>query len=253
MAPGGSWAAWYQRNARVLVGGVAPAAGRLRGVATVELDTDAPTAEMDDAGRPVRRLGLPLSGAALFHGADVRRLAIGLRKRRPEEAKEIDAERTAIASAKAAGYFSPVAARRHAEPEYLVVGQRRNARDQEARLEDELLSRLRDHDVAILRYYFQSDPRVCTDAKGDALSLAELSALHPAHELWLGRFDGGVRGSCDGRAGTVGIRLAAVKDPASDVPGLRRTYSTCPWPPGRGEGSSSSQWKALGWTVSTPR
>jgi hypothetical protein len=133
----------------------------------------------------MRRLGLSISGGPLFRGADIRRLAIGLRRRRAEESADLDPGPTAEATSRNAGYFSPVGARRTTEPEYLFLGERKNLRDHLARLHDELIRRLRDYDVAVKRYYFQSDPRVCTDSKGEVYSPGELAAIHPHHELWL--------------------------------------------------------------------
>jgi CheY-like chemotaxis protein len=132
----------------------------------------------------MRQLGLRAS-VPLFRGPEMRKLAVGLRKRRPRESAEVAPEPTAEATARAFGYFSPVLALRTAEPEYLALGERKNARDHLARLHDELFARLRDHDVAIRRYYFQSDPGVCSDAKNQVFTLSELAAIHPDHELWI--------------------------------------------------------------------
>jgi len=133
----------------------------------------------------MRRLGLSIGGGPLFRGSDIRELAIALKRRRVELSHDLNPGRTAEATSRNAGYFTPVAAELTAEPDYLFLGERKNLRDHQARLHDELAQRLRDHDVAIQRYYFQSDPRVCTDLKGGVYSPAELAALHPRHEVWL--------------------------------------------------------------------
>jgi hypothetical protein len=75
--------------------------------------------------------------------------------------------------------------KRSSEPEYLFVGERKNLLDQQARLQDELIGRLRDFDVYLQRVYFQSDPSICSDSKGQIYSLGELAVQYPNHELWL--------------------------------------------------------------------
>jgi hypothetical protein len=133
----------------------------------------------------LRRLGVPIGGMPLFRDGDIRALAIALRRRRVEVSGSLDADSTVEATARRAGYFTPVLAKTHAQPEYLVLGHRQNLKDHKSRLADELIANLRNHDVAIDRYYFQSDPRVCSDSKGKPYTLGELAALHAHHEVWL--------------------------------------------------------------------
>lgn len=133
----------------------------------------------------MQQIGFDQASGNLFRGADVRRLATGLRRRRFEESDDLAAEATAEATARAAGYFTPVFARRQTEPEYLAILEQKNSRDHQTRLQDELFSRLRDHDVAIRRFYFQNDPSVCFDADHQVFSLSELAARHPSQELWV--------------------------------------------------------------------
>jgi hypothetical protein len=121
----------------------------------------------------------------LFRSRDMRKLATALRRRRPEEALDLDTSATVEKTCREGGFFSPVYAARTSEPEYLFVGERKNLRDQQARLQDELIGRLREHDVFVQRYYFQSDPSVCVDLKGAVYSLKELAVLHPNHGFWL--------------------------------------------------------------------
>ncbi len=132
----------------------------------------------------LRHIGLQQS-SRVFRGSDIHKLAIGLRRRRALYSSDIDAELTAESTAKMAGWFTPVTAKSGIEPEYLVLEERKNLRDHRPRSHDELISRLHDHDVAIRRYYFQSDPRVCSDSSGHTFSLGDLAAIYPTHELWL--------------------------------------------------------------------
>ena len=130
-------------------------------------------------------LDISIASDQVFSAAEIRSLATGLRQRRPAESPDLDVPATVESTARNAGYFTPVFARRTSEPDYLFVGERKNLRDHQSRLHDELIFRLRDHDVKVQRYYFQSDPRICTDNRGDPSRLSEIAALFPEHEVWL--------------------------------------------------------------------
>jgi WD40 repeat protein len=121
----------------------------------------------------------------LIQDSDIRKLAIELRKRRAESSSEIDPALTVDSTARMAGWFTPVNLKRGHEPEYLILEERKNLRDHQPRSHDELFGKLRDHDVSIDRYFFQTDPRNCSDAKSRTFAINELSALHSAHQLWL--------------------------------------------------------------------
>jgi hypothetical protein len=133
----------------------------------------------------LRRIGLPSGGELVFQPNDIRRLATTLRRRRPDESMELDAAATVDRTCREGGFFRPVYAKRTSEPEYVFLGERTNLKDQQTRLQDELIGRLRDHDVFVQRYYFHGDPAVCVDSHGTIFALTELSAAHPGHELWL--------------------------------------------------------------------
>jgi hypothetical protein len=134
----------------------------------------------------MRRLSSSWRAQPLFSGSDIRKLATALRRRRSEESPDLDVSQTVEMTCREYGWFTPVYAKRTSEPEYLFLGERKNLRDHQTRLQDELLGCLRNHDVFVQRYYFQSDPTICSDLKGDVYSLNELAVLHPHHELWLG-------------------------------------------------------------------
>jgi hypothetical protein len=133
----------------------------------------------------MRRIGSPRKPESVFKASDMRRLSVALRRRRQEDSTELDLEGTAEETCRGGGFFSPVYEQRSAEPDYLFLGERKNLRDQQSRFQDELLQRLRDFDVSVQRYYFQSDPLVCSDLKGRVFALNEISALHSSHELWI--------------------------------------------------------------------
>jgi outer membrane protein OmpA-like peptidoglycan-associated protein len=133
----------------------------------------------------MRSLSASIASHKVFRASDIRALATGLRRRRHEESPDLDVAGTIERTARNAGLFTPAYARRTAEPDYLFLGERMNLRDHQARLHDELVARLRDHDVKLQRFYFQSDPRICTDSKGTPLPLSEIVAAFSDHEVWL--------------------------------------------------------------------
>ena len=85
------------------------------------------------------------------------------------------------------GILSPVREERRTMREYLALVERRSSRDQQARLWTALLKRLASRSVCIDLYYYSGDARLC-EAPGRErawISVGELAALHPQHELWL--------------------------------------------------------------------
>ena len=134
----------------------------------------------------MRRLSSSWMAKPLFSESDIRKLATAMRRRRSEASPELDVSQTVEMTCREYGWFTPIYAKRSSEPEYLFLGERKNLRDHQTRLQDELLGCLRNHDVFVQRYYFQSDPTVCSDLKGNVYSLKELAVLCPSHEMWLG-------------------------------------------------------------------
>lgn len=120
-----------------------------------------------------------------FHGADFRYVIQQMRRHRRSGATGLDVPKTIDATVNKGGWFTPVYSSQYALPEYLILIDRVSYRDQQARLESELVGRLREHNVPVEVYYFQGDPRVCQkeEAKAQRLSLQDLAALHPDHYL----------------------------------------------------------------------
>jgi len=120
-------------------------------------------------------------------GPQLRRLVGGLRRPREQEAVELEVARTVEATARAAGWFSPVFVPRRQMPEYVVLVSRRSAEDHQARWIDAMLQRIEQNGVVMTRYYFGDDPRVCrrADNPGMCYQLSELAVIHHAATLFL--------------------------------------------------------------------
>jgi TPR repeat protein len=177
---------WYIRHAQILRFLIIAIPGALTLVWLARLWHKALELQRWAATSERRMHRLRTSGKQpLFSPKDIRRLAVALRRRRPGKSTQLDAQLTVDRTCREAGYFTPIFSNRNWEPEYLFLGERKNLRDHQARLHDDLIDRLRDHDVSVQRYYFQSTPTSCSDAKGDVFALSELATLHPEHEFWL--------------------------------------------------------------------
>ncbi len=123
----------------------------------------------------------------LFQTASIAELARELRRRIPIATRRLNVVPTVKATIARGGLFSPVMEERLAAREFLVLVERKNLRDQQARFFGALLDRLASREVYIDRYFYSSDPSVCETAANERawIRLDELLALHPNHELWV--------------------------------------------------------------------
>lgn len=114
----------------------------------------------------------------------LRRTAQELRRYRQYSAHDLDVQRTTEETIRQ-GLFTPTYAPRKSLSEYLVLIDRTNFEDHQARLVSDLMERLSKNDVFIERYYFQGDPRVCRkhDPKAPYQTLPNLAAQFPDHYL----------------------------------------------------------------------
>lgn len=121
----------------------------------------------------------------LFQGQSFRRTIQELRRHRQRGASELDTQQTVARTVRNGGLFSPSYGSRQTLPEYLVLIDRASFRDQQARLEEEIVRRLIQDNVFVDTYYFQGDPRLCRKQEISAafVSLQEMAALHPEHHL----------------------------------------------------------------------
>ncbi|MBK7676774.1 MAG: WD40 repeat domain-containing protein [Candidatus Accumulibacter sp.] len=125
--------------------------------------------------------GLP----RLFAGRELRDALRELRRHRSVLSRRLDVAATVKATVSQRGRFTPVYGRRRAAPEYLVLVDRRSGRDQQARLLDELLARLRRDGVYLDCWDFNGDPRLCWKSTGEArfVGPADLAGRYPEHAL----------------------------------------------------------------------
>jgi hypothetical protein len=117
------------------------------------------------------------------------RAGVALRRHRRVEADPaaVDVVATLARALRDPDRFEPVAAIRPVTPEYLVLVHRVSRRDHQADWADALLDRLAGEQVALARFEFATDPRVCYPRRGPGppWSLRELAARHPEHRLMI--------------------------------------------------------------------
>jgi formylglycine-generating enzyme required for sulfatase activity len=122
----------------------------------------------------------------LFNSAQDRQRMIELRRPRTVDWEDLDVPSTVHETARQAGHLAPRYRVRRSTPEYLLLIDRWNPRDELTYVADQLWERMREYDVYVEAFYFQRDARICHSA-GEALStpwrLAELAARYPEHRL----------------------------------------------------------------------
>jgi len=116
--------------------------------------------------------------APLFDAAALRRASTALRRPRAQALLEVDLRGSIHAAARGGGLSLPVYAARRAVPEYVALIERRDAEDHQARLYDEMLTRLKPLGLSVERYFFTGDPRTCFErgAAARARPLGDLLA-----------------------------------------------------------------------------
>jgi predicted AlkP superfamily pyrophosphatase or phosphodiesterase len=148
------WRVWFSHRAGVLVAG-----------------------DVGDRSELHAALGTP---PALFPVNHLVRAAQLLRRRRAVESSEPDIPATLAATVRNAGWPTPVAGRRRLTPEYLVLVERKNARDLLARYYDELVDGLARAEVHLVRFDFSGNPQFCRPVgTGRPITLPDLAAQYP--------------------------------------------------------------------------
>ena len=118
--------------------------------------------------------------------ASLREAARQMLARQPETSREIDVERTVIASASGRGRFAPVFAERRSTPDYLILISSDGPYDDEAARLSWLVERLIAEDVSITRYFLERDGRrVYAKPHTPRIPLADLYARHRQARLLL--------------------------------------------------------------------
>ena len=113
------------------------------------------------------------------------RIAQGLRRRIPVPSNELDIEKTVEKTVLGGFSFAPVYHYYKVIPEYLVLIDRTNYSDHQARFVKEMMDQLIHNEVLIVGYYFDSDPRVCfpVTGKGPPCKLEKIAFKYSHHRL----------------------------------------------------------------------
>jgi dipeptide/tripeptide permease len=132
-----------------------------------------------DENLSLERLSVKGAGRGLFSGLHA------LRRQTSVASDDVDVNSTVDATARNAGWFTPVYSRKRTTPEYLLLVDSMGYGDQQAELGSTLYDRLREECVSASRYFFSSDPRLCRgdDPTAPHITLEDLTSLYPEHDL----------------------------------------------------------------------
>ncbi len=141
--------------------------------------------------RPTRRLPeiqrVSISGfdEELFPSVLFLRIAQGLRRRIQVPSNELDVDKTVEKTVRGGGWFAPVYSYHQLLPKYLVLIDRANYSDHQARFVKEMIAQLTHNEVLIAGYYFDGDPRVCFPMTGEGppCKLREIAVKYGQHRL----------------------------------------------------------------------
>jgi hypothetical protein len=125
---------------------------------------------------------------SLYDPARVAAIARRLQTRRPVDVRRIDIEATVQASVAGFGYPRVRYRSDTRLPEYLLLIDRRSARDHLASWFEQLGVRLRQHGVFVATYFFDADPRTVwpeatSGAQPRALDIQDLQGTHAGNRL----------------------------------------------------------------------
>lgn len=129
---------------------------------------------------PIRVAGLT---ARIYDSEQFYTAARLLRHRQVDEFHRLDVEGTIAATIEAVGYPIFRYKRDSKAPEYLVLIDRASFRDHQAQLFDELAKALEQEAIFILRFFYDEDPRLCSDETGEQIHLLELQRKYAGHRL----------------------------------------------------------------------
>lgn len=121
---------------------------------------------------------------ARYDAAKFQGIARRLRTRTARSTARLDVDASIAATLRAGGELpSPIYAVERHNPEYLVLIERRSARDQEAERLRTLVRRLESMLSATVFYYRTGPSRLEPEGGGRALSIEQLESLYPEHRL----------------------------------------------------------------------
>ncbi|HEX8492775.1 MAG TPA: hypothetical protein VF658_08045 [Pyrinomonadaceae bacterium] len=121
---------------------------------------------------------------ALYDTEEFRKAARYLRRRQVSEFHRLDIKATVAATIKALGLLVIRDSPDSKPPEYLILIERVSEHDHQARLFEELAHALKRENVFVTYYFYETDPRVCSDQSGDVtVRLTELLSKYSDHRL----------------------------------------------------------------------
>ena len=133
----------------------------------------------------IQRVSISGLNEELFPRVLFLRIAQGLRRRIRVPSNELDIDKTVEKTVRGGVRFAPVYGYYKLLPEYLVLIDRANYSDHQARFVKEMIAQLTDNEVLIIGYYFDGDPRVCfpVTGKGPPCKLGEIYLKYSQHRL----------------------------------------------------------------------
>jgi hypothetical protein len=133
----------------------------------------------------LRKIKVEQKDNKLYRQPEFLRVARELRRHRRIKSNVLEPAPTIEATLRAGNFFTPVYGIRQLSPEYLVLIDRLSYTDQNARLADEIVNRLKKQGVFVDRFFFEGDPRASwREGKDNKFyDLKELAAQFPEHRL----------------------------------------------------------------------
>ncbi|WP_293081647.1 hypothetical protein [Okeania sp. SIO3B5] len=133
----------------------------------------------------IQRVSISGFDEELFPSVLFLHIAQGLRRRIRVLSNELDVDKTVEKTLRRGGWFAPVYGYHKILPEYLVLIDRANYGDHQARFVKEMIAQLTHNEVLITSYYFDSDPRVCFPMTGKEppSKLREIALKYSQHRL----------------------------------------------------------------------
>ncbi|MCH2050798.1 MAG: hypothetical protein MK289_20665, partial [Trichodesmium sp. ALOHA_ZT_67] len=133
----------------------------------------------------IQRVSISGLNEELFPRVLFLRIAQGLRRRIRVPSNELDIDKTVEKTVRGGVWFAPVYRYYKVLPEYLVLIDRANYSDHQARFVKEMIAQLTHNEVLIVGYYFDGDPRVCfpVTGKGPPCKLGKIALKYSQHRL----------------------------------------------------------------------
>lgn len=121
----------------------------------------------------------------LFQNADFQNAGRRLHRYREENTNDLDIQKTVLKTVAAAGYFTPVYRKRKFSPDYLFLIEQKDRNDHMARMVDVAITRFRDKNIHVERYYYRTDLRrlVHDDEERTVANLEDLSEKLQNHRM----------------------------------------------------------------------